>query len=79
MINDKAEVKFSGLISEMAKFGDTQETLAELLGVSKSGISRRLSGEIQWSIGEIEKICNYYKKDYYELFTDKDEPKIPLF
>ena len=62
------EVKYPGLVSEMAKRGDTLKNLAELLNVSEASISRRLAGKIDWSIGEIEDICNHYQKDYYQLF-----------
>lgn len=62
------KVTYPGLVGEMARRGDTQETLANLLGITRSAISRRLSGKIEWSIGEIDKICEHYEKDYYELF-----------
>lgn len=62
------EVKFPGLAAEMAKKGDTNKVLANLLKLSESSISRRLSGEIDWSIGEIETLCDHYSKNYYELF-----------
>lgn len=62
------KIKYPELVGEMAKRGDTQKVLSELLGVNCSSISRRLSGEIEWSISEIDKICNYYGKNYYELF-----------
>lgn len=60
--------KYPELLGEMARRGDTQKTLGKLLGINCSSISRRLSGEKEWSISEIDKICEYYKKDYYELF-----------
>lgn len=62
------KVKYPGLAGEMAKRGDTQKTLSKLLGIPLSSVSRRMSGEIEWSISEIDKICEHYKKDYYELF-----------
>ena len=63
------KIKFSGLLSEMARKGDTYSTLSNLLNISESSISRRFSGEIEWTINEIEIINNHYKKDYYELFN----------
>lgn len=66
------EVKYPGLLAEMAKHGDKQKTLAKLLGISEPSIGRRLSGKKEWSIGEIEKICEHYDKDYYELFKNND-------
>lgn len=62
------KVKYPELAGEMAKHGDTQKTIAKLLDLSIPSFSRRISGEVDWSIGEIETLCKYYKKDYYELF-----------
>lgn len=64
----KHEVKYPNLVAEMARNGDTQKTLAELLGTTIATISRKLAGKIDWSIWEVETICEYYKKDYYQLF-----------
>ena len=58
------KTKYPKLQEVMRKCGDTQYTLAKLLGYPQSSISRRFSGEIEWGIGEIEIICDYYKKDY---------------
>lgn len=66
------EVKYPGLVAEMARNGDKQKSLAKLLGISEPSISKRLSGKKEWSIGEIEKICEHYDKDYYELFKNND-------
>ena len=64
--------KYPDLAGEMRKHGDTQQTLAKLLDLPIASISKRLSGETEWSIGEVEKICDYYKKNYYELFKKND-------
>lgn len=61
-------IKYPGLVAEMARRGDTQKTICKLLGLTISNVSRRFSGKVDWSISEIEKICEYYGKDYYELF-----------
>jgi len=63
------KIKFSGLLAEMARKGENYSTLSNLLNISESSISRRFSGETEWSINEIEIISKYYNKDYYELFT----------
>lgn len=62
------KLKYPELIAEMAKNGDTQKSLAKLLGITYSSVCRRLSGKSEWTIGDIEKICEYYNKNYYELF-----------
>lgn len=66
------KVKYPELVGEMAKHGDTQKSIAKLLGITYSSVSRRLSGEIDWTIGDIEKLCKYFNKDYYELFKKND-------
>jgi predicted transcriptional regulator len=65
------KAKYLDLVAEMAKNGDTQRTLSKLLGIAAPNVGKRISGETAWRIGEIEKICEYYKKDYYELFKTK--------
>lgn len=60
--------KFPNLRAEMAKHGDTCRTLAKILNTTNPAIYRRMSGLTQWSIDEVDKICEYYGKNYYELF-----------
>lgn len=62
-------VKFSGLRSEMAKYGHKNHTLAKLLDLTESSISRRFTGEISWSKDEMDIICKFYKKTMDQLFT----------
>lgn len=61
-------VKYPAILNEMKKRGENQKTLAKVLGVSIATVSRKLSGKSRWSIGNVETLCDYYKKDYYELF-----------
>lgn len=56
------------LIAEMAKRGETRRSIAKLLGISNATVSRKLSNETEWTISEIEKLCDFFGKDYYELF-----------
>lgn len=64
----RKEIKFPNLVGEMAKRGENQKTLAILLNCHRSTISKKLSGKVEWSIGEVERICEHYGKDYYQLF-----------
>lgn len=66
------QIKYPVLVGEMAKRGDTQRELAKLLGINKNSISKRFSGKVQWSKNEIDKICEFYGKDYYELFKENE-------
>ena len=60
----------SELISkaEMARKGDTQNTLAEVLGLSIGQISKRMNDQIDWSISEIRILCDRYNMSFEELF-----------
>jgi len=64
----KKKVLFPEIISEMKKRGETQEDLGKLLDLDRSNISRKLNGEIQWTIGDIEVMILHYDKDFWELF-----------
>ena len=56
------------LVAEMKKHKETQETLGKLLGVNRMTICLKLMGKYDWTISEIDALCEHYKKDYYELF-----------
>lgn len=64
----KPIVKYPALEKEMEKRGEKRKDLAKVLGVSIATASRKLSGKSRLNIGDVETICEYYKKDYYELF-----------
>ena len=61
------------LVGEMAKHGDTQQKLAEIIGITYASVCRRLSGKSEWTISEVDKICKYYDKDYYTLFKKNED------
>ena len=64
----KKEIKFPELLSEMARRGESQEELARVLGMSRSTLYMRMTGKVEWTIGDIERLCEHYNKDYYQLF-----------
>lgn len=68
MAKQLRELKYPNLLAEMRRHGETQDDLGELLGLCRTTINFKLSGKYDWTIGEIEIICNHYEKDYYELF-----------
>lgn len=61
-------IHFPALMGIMASNGETYQTLADLLGISASAISRRMNGDVDWSLHEVKAICEHYGKSYYELF-----------
>lgn len=64
-------VKFPGLVGEMARRGETRDYVAGLIGVTQSALWRRLTGITEWTISEIDILCEHYGKDYYELFKNE--------
>lgn len=59
---------FPELIGEMAKRGENQNTLANLLGITPGSINNKMAGRTQWTISEMALISNHYNRDKEELF-----------
>ena len=68
MANQLREIKYPNLLLEIKRRGETQDDLSELLGISRTTVNFKLSGKSDWTISEIEAICEHYDKDYYDLF-----------
>lgn len=60
--------KYPEIVSELRKNAESQQQLANYLGINISTLQCKLSGKSQWNIGEIDKLCEHFGKDYYELF-----------
>ncbi len=67
-MDKEKEVIYPNLVSEMAKKGITQAVMAKILGISRGAISRKLSGHNDWTITEVDTLCEYFEKNYYQLF-----------
>lgn len=61
-------VLFPEIVSEMKRRGETQSDLARILQLDVSQVCRKLKGEVQWTIGDIEVMTLHYNKDFWELF-----------
>ena len=66
------KILYPELVGEIAKHGDNQKTIAKLLGITNTSVCRKLSGKSEWSIKEVETLCELYNKNYYELFKKND-------
>ena len=64
----KPKIRYPNLAAEMARRGEKQKELATLLGISRGTVSRKMSGKTEFTIGEVEILCEHFKKNYYELF-----------
>lgn len=72
----KKFILFPEIDKEMKRRGETRKDLARLLELDISQITRKLNGDIQWSIGDIEVMVLHYNKDFWELFRkNKKEDK----
>ena len=61
-------IKYSNLLAEMKRHGETQYDIAKLLNLNKATVNIKLQGKRDWNISEIKVICDHYKMGYDELF-----------
>lgn len=64
----RKDIKYPGLVGELAKRNISQKTLANIIGVGTTAMSFKMTGKNDFTISEVEKICEYFNKNYYELF-----------
>ena len=65
--------EFPELVKQMKIRKEKLKDIVELLGLTQlSQITRRLSGEIEWTIGEVEILCKHYDMGFWELFRRKE-------
>ena len=69
MMEEKV-VRYPNLLAEMARSGESNSTVADLLGISPPSLSRRLKGEIEWSKSEIDTLCIHFNQKYDYLFKE---------
>jgi len=60
--------KYPGLVAEMVIQGETQKELAKVIGITPMAMSYKMTGKNDFTISEVETICEHYNKNYYELF-----------
>ena len=64
---------FPEIVNQMTMRNEKLGDLKKILGFKQlSQISRRLSGEIEFTIGEAEILCKHYNIDFWELFRRKE-------
>ena len=42
--------------------------LANILGIQPYSVYRKIKGRNDWTISEVETLCEHFNKNYYELF-----------
>ena len=56
------------MVGAIASSGETQKALAKKLGITERTMTYKMTGRRDFTISEVETICEHFKKDYYELF-----------
>lgn len=56
------------IVRKMHENHESQKKLAAIIGIGDLSLRNKLAGRVEWSIGEIEKLCEHYNMDFYELF-----------
>ena len=46
--------------AEMARRGETQTTLAPKIGLTQSGLSRRLTGTAEWTVTDLYRLAQVF-------------------
>lgn len=52
----------------MAGAGHSQTELANLLGITRMSVFRKLTGETEWKVSELEKLAEIYGKPKFYFF-----------
>lgn len=65
--------KFPEIVKQMKLHKQNLKDMVELLELKQlSQVSRRLSGEVEWTFGDVETLCKYYNMDFWELFKKEE-------
>ncbi len=73
------KAKYPVIREELAKRGETLKDLEKVLHIDKTNIGLRVVGDREWTIGEVEALCDYFNKDFYELFRKDEEDEKEIF
>lgn len=65
---------YPGLRASMSFNGDDTEVLSKILNISKDTTRRRLRGEREFEVGEIQILTRRYGKTFEELFGNEERP-----
>lgn len=62
------------LVNQMTRRNEKLKDIVNLLGLKElSQACRRLNGEIEFTIGEVEILCKHYNVDFWKLFKRKED------
>ena len=64
----RRKTKYPVLLYEMSKEGLSQNDIGKLLGIHQTTVGTKMCGNRSWTIDEINKLCEYFNKNFNELF-----------
>lgn len=64
----KYKIHPRGLMATMAETDTTQRQLAKVTGLSAPTVSKRVNNPETFTLGEVVKIANYFKRSIDEIF-----------
>ena len=64
----KHPIVYQKIVQEMKARKETQSVVAEVLGITRQNLKWKLDGRSEWTIRDIEILCEHFNKNYYELF-----------
>lgn len=63
------KVLYPELRAQIARCGEMQKDIAALLSVGKSTVHRKMEGQSEWNLSEINILCKHYGKPFEFLFS----------
>jgi antitoxin component HigA of HigAB toxin-antitoxin module len=70
---ERNENMFPEIIRKMKEKNETNKDVANVLGLDRSQISRKLRGEVQWTFKDIKLLCKHYNMSFNKLFRKEGE------
>lgn len=65
--------KYPEIVNQMTLKNERLGDLVRLLGLKElSQVSRRLSGQVEWTIKEAKILCKHYNINFYKLFREEE-------
>ena len=62
------------LVNQMKLHNETLMDISKLIGLNfREQTNRRLTGEVEFTIGEVEILCKHYNMDFWKLFKRKED------
>lgn len=62
------------LVNQMKLHNENLMDISKLIGLNfREQTCRRLTGETEFTISEVEILCKHYSMDFYELFKRKED------